>query len=148
MLADLRTRRVSASEWEGSVVGRLVTCAFDVEDGQEYVSYLDRVLDECVALARQGRLPDTEEVSRFLDVERACLVQLRRDVGLAAARGDAQVVSEIPMDEQEHARMLAMNDTVANLLQILEYRQALELNRSDAVARVSKAILGGTYTRS
>src|SRR5205085_938670 len=111
-----------------------------------YVAYLERVLDECVGLAKEGRLPDTEEIARFLDVERDCLVQLRRDVRLAAARGDSQVVSEIPMDEQEHARMLAMNDTVANLLQILEYRDALELNRTEAVARVSKAILGGTYS--
>ena len=127
-------------------MGRLVTRAFDVGDGQEYVTYLERVLEDCVGLAKEGRLPDTEEIARFLDVERDCLVQLRRDVRLAAARGDTQLVSEIPMDEQEHTRMLAMNDTVANLLQILEYRAALELNRTEAVARVSKAILGGTYS--
>ena len=128
-------------------MGRLVTRAFDVAEGQEYVEYLERVLDECVGLVDEGRLPDTEEMTRFLEVERDCLVQLRRDVRLAAAQGETQVVSEIPMDEQEHARMLTMNDTVANLLQILEYRQALELNRSEAVARVSQAILGGTYSR-
>jgi hypothetical protein len=127
-------------------MGRLTTCAYDVRDGQEYVAYMERVLEACEGLTREGRLPDTEEIARFIDVERASYVQLRRDVASALARNQSHVVSEIAMDEQDYTRMVAMNDTLVNLLTILEYRDALELNRTETIARVSDAIVGGTFT--
>ncbi|HVE98536.1 MAG TPA: hypothetical protein VNA12_05085 [Mycobacteriales bacterium] len=127
-------------------MGQLVSAPYSTDDGVEYVAYLAHVQSECWRLVDEKRLPGSDELVAFLDSAERVVQQVRRDVAGATAAGDAVVVSTIPMLPAEHARMQNMNDSLRNLLEILEMRQALELNRTPAVARVAEAIMTGTFS--
>lgn len=127
-------------------MGQLVTEAYDTAEGQEYVDYLERVLGECDRLRSEGRLPDNETIASFLDDAQGVLQQVRHDVAAASASGQRTVVTRVEMTHTEHNRMLAMNESVKNLLEILEFRQAVQLNRTEAVGRVAAAIQGGAFS--
>ena len=127
-------------------MGQLRTAPYDVVEGREYADYLSNMCDECVRLAQVGRLPDTDELAGFLATARQVLSQVSADVGRAESSGDTVVISSIPMSTAEYNRMRSMNDSFRNLLEILEMRQALALNRTPAVGRVADAIQAGTFT--
>ena len=126
-------------------MGQLVTAAYDTAEGQEYIGYLAHVLSECHRLLAEGRLPDNETVASFLDDAQRILEQIRRDVAEATARSQRTVVSHVPMTAAEHARMVTMSESLKNLLEILEFRSAVELRRTDAVGRVAEAVSGGAF---
>lgn len=126
-------------------MGRLQTTPYAVADGREYVTYLAHVRQECARLVGEGRLPDSDELAGFLATAEQVVAQLRADVARAEQRGETTIASEIPMSASEHARMRNMNESFRNLLEILELRQALELNRTPAVARVAEAVQSGRY---
>ena len=126
-------------------MGQLRTAPYDVAEGREYAAYLSNMCAECVRLAEAGRLPDTDELAGFLATARQVHSQVAADVQRAEAAGETSVISSIQMSAVEHARMRNMNDSFRNLLEILEMRQAVALNRTPAVARVADAIQAGTY---
>lgn len=127
-------------------MGRLESAPYDVEDGREYVEYLTRVQRDFARLVDSGRLPATDDLAAFMDTAEQVIDQVRRDVAHASATGRTEVVSVIEMSPAEHTRMVSMNDSLRTLLEILEIRQALELNRTPAVGRVSDAIQTGRFT--
>ena len=127
-------------------MGQLRTAPYDVADGQEYAAYLANMVEECGRLASVGRLPDTDEMAGFLATARQVLAQVSSDVSRVQATGDSTIVSSIQMTAPEYSRMRNMNDTFRNLLEILEMRQALELNRTPGAGRVAESIQSGAFT--
>ncbi len=124
-------------------MGQLRTEPYSVAEGREYAAYLDHVQAECNRLVGIGRLPDTDDVAWFTDLAGQVGNQIRRDVDAAGAL--SQTSSAIPMTAADYSRMRTMNDSMRNLLEILEMRQALALNRTPACARVSDAVQNGTF---
>jgi hypothetical protein len=127
-------------------MGQLVSAPYDVAEGQEYASYIAHITSESERLLREGRLPESDGVHTYFDGLRMVLRQVRRDVELASARQETFAVSTFTMTAAEHTHLLSMNEGVRTLLEILEMRQAMELNRTPAVGRVAAAIVGGTFT--
>ena len=71
---------------------------------------------------------------------------VKRDVSTASARGEKTTATAISMTAEEHKRLISMSESMLNLLQILEMRKAVILDRTEAVGRVAGAIVGGAFT--
>jgi hypothetical protein len=126
-------------------MGTLISKPYVVSEGQEYAEYLDRVLGECRRLLREGRLPDGDGVVAFLDDAQLVLQCVRRDVADAGASGRTTIRSELQLSKQEYDRYQTMGDSILTLLQVLEMREALVLNRTESVARVADAFQAGEW---
>jgi hypothetical protein len=128
------------------LVGTLTSQPYLVSEGQEYVAYLENLLGQCGKLVAEGRLPDADGVADVLAIAEVVLRRVRLDTASAAARGEQRITTTMTMTEGELKRLLTIGESMLNLLEILEIRQALEFNRTDAVARVGEAIYGGVYS--
>ena len=125
-------------------MGTLTSKPYLVSEGQEYVTYLENLLGQCRTLLAEGRLPDADGVADLLAVADLVLRRVRLDT--AGAPGERRITSSISMTATELKGLLAIAESMLSLLEILEIRQALEFNRTDAVARVGEAIYGGVYS--
>jgi hypothetical protein len=126
-------------------MGTLTSHPYDVSEGQEYAGYLDHVLTECHRLVREGRVPSDDGILAFLEHAAVVLRRVQADVASAGATGRSTIQSQVPMTPSEHQRYVTMNDSLRSLLEILELRDALALNRTEAVGRVSDAFLSGEF---
>jgi hypothetical protein len=126
-------------------MGTLTSQPYLVSEGQAYVAYLENLLGQCRKLLAEGRLPDADGVADVLDVADVVLRRVHLDTSAAATRGEQRITTTMPMTQGELKRLLTIAESMLNLLEILEIRQALEFNRTDAVARVGEAIYGGVY---
>jgi hypothetical protein len=126
-------------------MGTLTSDEYDVEEGREWCAYLDRVTKECRRLIAEGRVPESEGLDGFLADSEVVLQQVRIDVASAASRGEKTITTSVRLTSEEYKRLLSMNESILNLLQILEMRGAVALDRSDAVGRVARAIIGGQF---
>lgn len=126
-------------------MGTLTSDEYAVEEGREWCAYLDRVTKECRRLISEGRVPDSEGLDGFLADSGVVLQQVRMDVASAASRGEQTVRTAVRLSTEEYKRLLNMNESILNLLQILEMRGAVILDRTDAVGRVARAIVGGEF---
>jgi hypothetical protein len=124
----------------------MTTLEYDISDGMEWCDYFDRISSECRRLMSEGRMPDTEALDGFLADSSALLRQVRQDVASARARGAKTTVSSISLTSEEYKRLLAMRESVLNLLQILEMRGAVKLDRSEGVGRMVAALTNGPFT--
>ena len=120
-------------------MGTLISQPYALSDGQEYVGYLQHVINESQRLIGEGRMPSDEGLVAFFEDAQHVLGQVRRDVNAATAAGQTTVQSHVDFTSQEYSRYRAMGDSARNLLEILEMRDALVLNRTEAVARVADA---------
>src|SRR4051812_15994091 len=123
-------------------MGTLTSHSYDVAEGLEWCTYLDRIVGECHRLRQEGRLPDSDGVDAFLADLVIVLRKVRGDVNAATSRGERTITTAIPMTSEEHKRIVSMSESILNLLEILEMRKAVVLDRSPAVARVAAALIG------
>lgn len=126
-------------------MGSLTSQPYDVSEGKEYAAYLARVLGDCRQLMADKRLPESEGVLGFLDDAELVMRRVRIDTASAEGRGDATTRTSIAVTADEHQRILTMGESLLNLLEILELRKAINLNRTDAVARVANAFREGVF---
>ena len=126
-------------------MGTLTSDEYDVDEAREWCAYLDRVTKECHRLMAEGRLPESDGVDGFLSDSGVVLQQVRMDIAAATGRGERTTRTAVRLTTEEYKRLLSMNESVLNLLQILEMRGAVVLDRSDAVGRVARAIIGGEF---
>ena len=122
----------------------LVTKPYSVADAEEYVEYHARLAAEADRLQAEGRLPDNEAIESFFRDVRQVVSAVQRDASDARVRGQQEVVTRLPMSPADHRRIFGMNESIRSLLEVLEMRQAVELHRTPAVARVADAVTGGT----
>ena len=127
-------------------MGTLTSHEYDVADAQEWCDYFDRISGECRRLVSEGRMPDTDALDAFLADSAAVLIQVKKDIGDARGRGAKSTRTSVSLSNEEHKRLLAMRESVLNLLEILEMRGAVKLDRTDGVARTVAALTTGTYT--
>jgi hypothetical protein len=127
-------------------MGTLTTEPYDVAEGQEWCDYFERLTGECRRLIAEQRMPDTSEIDLFLSDSTVVMQQMRHDITLAKATGQKTLQSSVPLTAEEHKRLLTISDSVLNLLLILEMRGAVELQRTEGVARVAAAIDAGAFT--
>lgn len=127
-------------------MGTLNTVEYDVAEAKQWCDYLDRVVGECRRLMTEKRVPESETLDAFLEDSKVVLRTVKRDVSAAMGRGEKTSRTAISMTAEEHKRLLSMSESMLNLLQILEIRKAVVLDRTDAVGRVAAAIVGGTFT--
>jgi hypothetical protein len=127
-------------------MGTLTTLEYDISDAQEWTDYFERINRECRRLVTEGRMPDTDALDGFLADSAELLRQVRIDVSAARSRGAKTAVSAITLSKEEYKRLLAMRESVLNLLQILEMRGAVNLNRTEGVGRMVAALTGGPFT--
>lgn len=127
-------------------MGQLETKPYDVADGKEYTSYLQHICGEASRLRREGRLPDNEPMLEFFDDVDNVLEQILRDVARADGLGQGQVVTRIDMSAAHYRRLMSMSESLGNLFEILQIRQALDMKRTDGAARVAQAVREGTFT--
>lgn len=128
-------------------MGTLISQPYALADGQEYVGYLEHVIAESQRLIGEGRMPSDDGLVAFFEDAQHILGQVRRDVTAATAAGQSVVRSHVDFTAQEHARYRAMGDSARNLLEILEMRDALVLNRTEAVARVADAFASAEFVQ-
>lgn len=126
-------------------MGTLTSQPYLVSEGQEYVAYLEHLLPQLRGLIAQGRVPDADGVGDFLDHTELVQRRVRLDTSSAAERGEVRITTKMSVNEAELKRFLTIGESILNLLEILEIRQALEFNRTEAVARVGEAIYAGVY---
>lgn len=127
-------------------MGTLTSHEYDIAEGQEWCDYFDRVSGECRRLVSEGRMPDTEALDGFLADSAAVLHQVRKDVADARARGAKTTRTAVTLTNEEHKRLLSMRESVLNLLEILEMRGAVNLDRTEGVGRVVAALTTGPFT--
>lgn len=126
-------------------MGTLTSDEYDVEEGREWCAYFDRISKECRRLMAEGRMPDSEGIEGFLSDAGMVLHQVRADLAAASAKGEKTTRTSIRLSNEEYKRLTSMNESILNLLQILEIRGAVVLDRTDAVGRVARAIVGGHF---
>lgn len=130
-------------------MGVLTSKPYAVLEGEEYVAYLDQLLVECERLSAEGRLPSDPGVIAWQDDVRGVRDRIRRDVLVARQQGAAdatRVTTALDLTQPEHDRLLAMSESVRNLLEILRFRQAFDLDRSAAAERVAAAMREGDWS--
>jgi hypothetical protein len=128
-------------------MGTLTTQPYDVTEGQEWCDYFERLLQECQRLIGEKRMPDTDGLDAFMHDSGLVMQQVRRDVVAARGRGVTTTQTSVDLTNEEYTRMLSINESVLNLLLILEMRGAVSLQRTDSVARVAAAIDAGEFVR-
>ena len=128
-------------------MGTLISQPYALVDGQQYIGYLEHVINESQRLIGEGRMPSDEGLVAFFEDAQHVLGQVRRDVNAATAAGQATVQSHVDFTAQEYSRYRAMGDSARNLLEILEMRDALVLNRTEAVARVADAFRDAEFVQ-
>ena len=126
-------------------MGTMTTLEYDVSDGQEWIDYFDRISVECRRLMAEGRMPDTEALDGFLADSSALLRQVRQDIATARSRGIKTTTTAVSLTAEEYRRLLDIRESVLNLLQILEMRGAVKLDRSEGVGRMVAALTTGTF---
>ena len=126
-------------------MGELVSRPYDVNDADAYVEHLEHGLREAERLMREGRIPSTEDVYRYVDGVRAASRQIAGDAANARARGETTVVSRFERTAAEHAGTSSLGEHLGVLLEILEMRDAADLRKTDASRRVAEALKGGTF---
>lgn len=126
-------------------MGTLTSQPYLVAEGQEYVAYLEHLLPQIRRLLAEGRVPNADGVTDFLDYTELVQQRVRLDTSSAAARGEQRITTKLTMDGAELKRFLTIGESILNLLEILEIRKALEFNRTPGVARVGEAIYAGVY---
>lgn len=127
-------------------MGTLASQPYDVAEGAAYCEYLERITKECRRLMAEGRMPDSDTTDAFLSDVGRIVRQVRIDIGTARATGQKTLRSAVTMTEQEHKRLDSLSESMLNLLQILELRKAVVLDRTDAVGRVAAAFAGAEFT--
>lgn len=126
-------------------MGTMTTLEYDVSDGEEWCEYFDRISRECRRLVNEGRMPDTEALDGFLVDSAALLRQVRHDVAAARRQGTSRTITSLSITKEEYKRLIDIRESVLNLLEILEMRGAVKLDRSDGVARMVAALTTGSY---
>ncbi|MDP9100568.1 MAG: hypothetical protein M3N21_00220 [Actinomycetota bacterium] len=126
-------------------MGFMVTAAYAPADGDEYVAYQRRLDGELARLRAEGRLPDNDSVEAFLDQLRRIVRIIASDVISARSRGETDVVSRFEMTAAEFRSRRDMNDSLRNLLEILQMRQALDMQRTAGAGRVADALGAATF---
>jgi hypothetical protein len=124
---------------------QLATQPYSPADGQEYVTYVGHLTEECHRLQLEGRIPGDQAINEFLDLLTAIAGRVRSDVRIAGA-STAPLTTTISMTADEYKKNWALIDSVNSLLIILEMRGALDLMRTDGATRVMGAVLHGTHT--
>ena len=127
-------------------MGLLTSQEFDVAEGAAYCDYLERITKECRRLMAEGRIPDSDTTDAFLADVGRIVRQVRIDIGTAKATGQETIRSSVTMTNEEHKRLDSLSESMLNLLQILELRKAVVLDRTDAVSRVAAAFAGAEFT--
>jgi hypothetical protein len=127
-------------------MGTLTSHEYDIAEGQEWCDYFERVSVECRRLVSEGRMPDTDALDAFLADSAAVRIQVQKDIADARARGAKTTHTAVSLSNEEHKRLLAMRESVLNLLEILEMRGAVNLDRSEGVGRMVVALTTGAFT--
>ncbi|MCU1588731.1 MAG: hypothetical protein JWN31_2224 [Frankiales bacterium] len=127
-------------------MGTMTTLEYDISDGQEWVDYFNRISGECRRLVAEGRMPDTEAVDGFLADSAALLRQVKEDIATARSRGAKTAITAVNLTAEEHRRLIDIRESVLNLLQILEMRGAVQLDRTEGVGRMVAALTTGTFS--
>ena len=127
-------------------MGTLTSKPYDVAEGVAYCDYLERIIRECRRLMSEGRMPDSDTTDAFLGDVGRIVRQVRLDVATAKSRGSRTVTSAITMTNEEHKRLDSLSESMLNLLQILELRKAVVLDRTDAIGRVASAFAEADFT--
>jgi hypothetical protein len=128
-------------------MGTLTSTEYDIDEGEEWCNYFDRISRECRRLVTEGRMPDTDALDAFLADSAAVLRQVRLDVAAARGRGAKTTISQVSLTKEEYQRLIDLRESILNLLQILEMRGAVDLNRTEGVGRVVAALTtNGTFT--
>jgi hypothetical protein len=128
-----------------SIMGTMTTLEYDISDGQEWCDYFDRISVECRRLVTEGRMPDTEALDGFMADSAALLRQVRHDIVAAQGRGATTTTTAVSLTKEEYKRLIDIRESVLNLLQILEMRGAVKLNRTEGVGRMVVALTAGTF---
>ena len=123
-----------------------MTRPYDPAEGAEYADYLEHISTEADRLRGEGRLPDNDTVLSFFDDVRTVIRRVREDSSRARARGETEVVTRIELGAADYHRMMNMSESMGNLLEILEMRQAVDMKRTDGTVRVATAVREGTFT--
>ncbi len=126
-------------------MGFMVTAPYMPADGEEYVAYHRRLAGELARLQGEGRLPDDHGVSGFLaDLKRIVSI-VASDVTSARSRGETTIVSRFEMTASDFRRRRDMNDSLRNLLEILQMRKAVDMRRTEGAGRVADALGAATF---
>lgn len=121
------------------------TQPYQPQDAKEFLDYMQRIMGEMARLQGEGRVPDDHGTNALLTFWRNVIAQVRTDVGNVGAASRKPITSSLPMTEAEYQRTWAMYDTFLQLLQILELRGAVDLDRgSEGAMRVINALYKGT----
>ncbi|MGN6472095.1 MAG: hypothetical protein ACTHK4_00395 [Mycobacteriales bacterium] len=120
------------------------TQPYQVQDANDFLNYMQRMMGEIARLQREGRVPDDTGTNSLLSFWRTLIAQVRTDVARAGSTSKKEITSSIPMTEAEYKRNWSMYDTLLQLLQILDMRDAVDLEASEGVMRVIGAMYKGT----
>lgn len=86
-----------------------------VQDANDFLDYMQRVMGEIARLQREGRVPDDTGTNSLLTFWRTLIAQVRTDVAKAGTASKREITSSIPMTEAEYKRNWSMYDTLLQL---------------------------------
>jgi hypothetical protein len=116
---------------------------YQVQDAQEFLDYMQRMMGEMARLQREGRVPDDTGTNTLLDFWRTMVTHVRSDAGKVSASSKTPITTSWEMTDSEYQRTWAHYDTILSLLEILDLRGALKLEASPGVMRVITALYKG-----
>ena len=126
-------------------MGTLTSHEYDIADAQEWCDYFERVSVECRRLVSEGRMPDTDALDAFLADSAAVRIQVQKDIAAARGRATKTTSTAVSLSNEEYKRLISMRESVLNLLEILEMRGAVNLDRSEGVGRMVAALTSGEF---
>lgn len=123
---------------------KLTTKPYLPAEGREFLEYMQHLLPEMDRLQREGRIPGDHGVDDLLAFWRLVTAHVRVDVDRAGPTSVTPITTSFAMTEAEHQRIWSMFDTLYPLLEILEMRGAVNLERTEGMTRVILALYQGS----
>jgi aspartokinase len=126
-------------------MGEFVTGNMLVADARDYDRFSDQAATVMRQLVHEGRIPDTETVLEYIDLNRRLWSTCREQAETANSRGQQAFVARLPLSPAEYAMFASMGESLSALMNVIAMRGDLGLSPPEGAARFGEAVTAGTY---
>lgn len=126
-------------------MGEFVTGLMQVQDARDYDAFSAETAKVMRALVQEGRIPETDTVLDYIELNRRLWSSCRIQADTAIARGESTFVARLPLSPSEYAMFGEMGDSLGALMGIIALRGSIGLTAPDGAGRFGEAVTAGTY---
>lgn len=126
-------------------MGEFGTGTMLVLDARDYDDFSAETATVMHELVQEGRIPDTETVVDYIELNRRLWAACRPQADTAHSKGLSSFVARLQLTDAEHAMFGSMGESLAALMNIIAMRGTLGLTPPEGANRFGAAIAAGTY---